>query len=107
MAIDETKNLRCCYEVLRKRIADEDDHNAFWRMKLKVATYFLKKYDSKFDPYSWDYAKELSDGEESFLLKNHPLLQGTKHDGVRFRRSTREFEDELRKKIEKYLKSKA
>lgn len=106
MPIDETKNLRYCFEVLRRRICDEDDQYAYWRMKLRVATYFLKRYDTEFDPDSRDYVKELSDSEEVSLLKDHPLLQKSKVYGERFRRPSRKFELELRKKIEKYLKGK-
>ena len=101
--MDETKNLRYCYEILRGRILDEDEHYGLWRMKLKIATYFLKRYDTEFDPDSWDDLQELSDSEKSCLLKEHPLLQRSRVCGERFRRPSSEFEVELRKKIEKYL----
>ena len=105
--MDETKNLRYCYEILRRRILDEDEHYGLWRMKLKIATYFLKRYDTEFDPDRWDYVKELSDSEECSLLEDHPLLQRGRVYGERFRRPSTEFEVELRKKIEKYLECKA
>ena len=105
--MDEIKNLRYCYQTLRRRILDEEEGYAYWRMKLKVAAYFLKTYDTEFDPASWDYVKELSDSEERGLLKYHPLLQRSSAYGERFRRPSKAFEAELRRKIEKYLARKA
>ena len=105
--MDETKNLRYCYEILRRRIFDEDEHYGLWRMKLKITTYFLKRYDTDFDPDHWDYVKELSDSEECSLLENHPLLQSGRVYGERFRKHSIEFEVELRKKIGKYFECKA
>ena len=107
MSMDETKNLRYCFEILRRRILGGDEQSPYWRMKLRVATYFLKRYDAAFDPDSWDYVRELSDSEESDLLKDHPLLQVSRVYGEHIRKPSREFEIELRKKIEKYLESKA
>ncbi len=107
MPIDETRNLRYCFEILRRRMLDEDEQYPYWRMKLRVATYFLKRYDTEFDPDSWNYVKELSDSEESGLLRDHPLLQKSRVFGERLRKPSREFEVELRKKIEKYLEGKA
>ena len=107
MPMDETKNLRYCFEVLRRRILGGDELSPYWRMKLRVATYFLKRYDAAFDPDSWNYVGELSESEESDLLKDHPLLQVSRMYGEHIRRPSRKFEIELRKKIEKYLESKA
>ena len=75
-------------------------------MKLRVATYFLKRYDAGFDPESRDLPEGLSDSEKRSLLKDHPLLQVTGAYGERFRRPSGRFKVKLRKKIEKYLKSK-
>ncbi len=105
--MDETRNLRYCYEILSRRILAEDEHYGLWRMKLKIATYFLKRYDPGFDPDHSEHVKELSDSEERDLLENHPLLQRGRAYGERYRRPSREFEVELRKKIEKYLECKA
>ena len=105
--MDETKNLRFCFEVLRRRILGGDEQSPYWRMKLRVATYFLKRYDAAFDPDNWDYVRELSESEEQNLLREHPLLQVSRAYGERIRKPSRKFEIELRKKIEKYLESKA
>ncbi len=104
--MDETQNLRYCYEILRRRILDEDEHHGFWRMKLKIATYFLRRYDVEFDPDRLGYAKELSDSEESDLLEGHPLLQERRVYGERSGGPSREFRAEQRKKVEKYLECK-
>jgi len=107
MCMNEPKNLRYCFEVLRRRILGGDEQSPYWRMKLRVAEYFLKRYDAAFDPDSWHYVRELSDTEESELLKEHPLLQVSRAYGEYIRRPSRKFELELRKKIEKYLEIKA
>ena len=105
--MDETRNLRYCYEMLRRRILAEDEHCGLWRMKLKIAAYFLKRYDVGFDPDRRGYAKELSDSEERELLQGHPLLQERRVYGEGFSGPSREFRAEQRKKIEKYLQHKA
>jgi hypothetical protein len=105
--MDETRNLRYCYEILRGRILAGDEHYGLWRMKLKIATYFLKRYDVEFDPDRRGYAKELSDSEERDLLRGHPLLQERRVYGEGFSGPSREFRAQQRKKIEKYLEHQA
>jgi hypothetical protein len=107
MATDETTNLRYCYDVLCRRITDKDDRSPYWRMKLKVATYFLKRYDDRFDPDAWDYGKELSDREEGYLLVSHPLLQATQHETVPFQGSIKELQEQMRKRVQRFFERRA
>jgi hypothetical protein len=76
-------------------------------MKLKIAAYFLKRYDAEFDPDRRGYAKELSEREERDLLQDHPLLQERRVYGERFSGPSREFRAQQKKKIEKYLEHQA
>jgi hypothetical protein len=107
MATDETTSLRYCYDVLRRRATDKDTHSPYWRIKLKVAVYFLKRYDTGFDPNAWDYHKELSASEEGYLLASHPLLRIAQHETAQFPQTIKELQDRMRKKVEKYFRSRA
>jgi hypothetical protein len=75
MATDEIKQLRYCYSVLRARVADAHDGLAYWQMNLKIATYFLKRYDTEFVPGECPYDAALLDRDDINAFKNHPLLQ--------------------------------
>jgi len=107
MATDETTNLRYCYDVLRRRITDRDVRSPYWRMKLKVAVYFLKRYDPAFNPDAWDYDRELSASEEGYLLASHPLLRMTQHETTEFPQTIKELQDRMRKKVQRYFTSRA
>lgn len=103
MPTSEIQNLHYCFEVLRRRILEEDERLPYWEMNLRVTTYFLKRYDDEFDPDNWDYVKELSDSEESCVLHDNPLLQKPKAHGERSPGPSKEGEIELRERLEKYL----
>lgn len=103
MPADEIRNLRYCYEVLRRRALEAGDQQVYWQMKLRVALYFLQRYDAGFSPENWHYVKELSEEEESGLLHSHPLLQAAKVFGGFSCGHMSDFELELKDKIERFL----
>jgi hypothetical protein len=105
MAADEIRNLRYCYAVLRRRIAAQDDGLPYWRMNLRLAAFFLRRYDAEFNPTNWQYDDALSDTERKHILRTHTLLQRPTTDKPDYPKLTRELELNLRRRIARYLAS--
>jgi hypothetical protein len=105
MAADEIRNLRYCHAVLRRRIANQDDGLPYWRMNLRLATFFLKVYDAEFDRANWHYDDVLSDTEQKHILRTHTLLQRPTTDRPGYPKLTKELERNLRRRIARYLAS--
>ena len=105
MATDEIENLRYCYEVLRRRIADEDDGLAYWQMNLKIATYFLRRYDSEFVPADSRHDASLLECDETNTRGEHSLLQRPSTDNRSYPKLTENLKRDLKKRVAKYLES--
>ena len=101
----EIRRLRYCYNVLRKRIDDEDEGLAYWQMNLKIATYFLQRYDDEFDPESCYDDEELLDAEEDSTLRTHALLQRPSSHRRSYPSLTKDLEQQLKEKVAKYFES--
>ena len=107
MCIEETTILRYCYQILQKRIVDNEEGLAYWRMNLKIATYFLKRYDPGFDPDCCLNDHILSDIQKNLIAATHPLLQRPAADRGRYPSLTKELELQLKKRVAKYFNSRA
>lgn len=105
MAVDEIRNLRFCYDVLRRRIADEDDGLAYWQMNLRLAAYFLRRHDPGFDPEHWHYGEALPNDEQQHLARTHPLLQRQATYRTSYPKLTKELQRDLQRRVTRYLQS--
>ena len=105
MAIDEITKLRYCYDILCRRIADEDDGLAYWQMNLKIATYFLRRYDTEFSPMNWQYDDALLKSDQENLLRTHHLLQYPDRSRQSYPKLTKELELELKRRVAAYFES--
>lgn len=105
MAIDEITKLRYCYATLCRRIADEEDGVAYWQMNLKIATYFLRTYDTDFCPANWHYDEALLKRDEENILKTHHLLQHPGHNRKSYPKLTKELELDLKRRVAAYFES--
>jgi hypothetical protein len=105
MAIDEITKLRYCYDILCRRIADEDDGLAYWQMNLKIATYFLRRYDTEFSPTNWHYDEALLKRDEENILTTHHLLQHPDHGRKSYPKLTKELELDLKRRVAVYFES--
>ncbi len=107
MADDEVRNLRYCYEVLRRRVAAGEDDLAYWQMNLRLATFFLRRYDPTFDPAHWHYDDPLPDGNKRHLQTTHTLLQRPTPHRPAHSKLTTQLERDLQRRIARYLASRA
>ena len=105
MPEDEITRLRTCYDILRKRIAQDDEGLAYWQMNLKIATYFLKRYDPYFSPTSRQCDSALSQDVEETVLRTHHLLQYPDRGRRSYPRLTEALELELKRRVAKYFES--
>ena len=105
MATDEIENLRYCYEVLRRRIADEDDGFAYWQMNLKIATYFLRRYDTEFVPGDSRHDEVLPECDETDTRREHPLLHRPNTDRRGYPKLTEDLKLALKKRVARYFDS--
>lgn len=103
--MDEITRLRYCYDVLRRRIADQDDGLAYWQMNLRLAAFFLRRYDAAFDPTNWHYDDVLSDSEQKDILRTHTLLQRHTTWRTDYPKLTNELALELKRRIARYVHS--
>ena len=105
--MDEITKLRYCYEILLGRIADKDEGLAYWQMNLKIATYFLKRYDPEFasDAYRYHYNKDLLQSDEDNILRTHHLLQHPDRSRKSYTKLTNELELELKRRVTLYFES--
>ena len=103
MATTEIKKLRYCYEVLRRRIADEDDGLAYWQMNLKIATYFLRRYDTEFVPADSRRDEVLPECDETDTRGEHPLLQRPSAENRSYPKLTDNLKRDLEKRVAKDL----
>ncbi len=107
MVTDEIRKLRYCYNILHRRIADKDDGLAYWQMNLKIATYFLKRYDPEFAPEDYHYDEALLQSDEENTLTTHHLLQHPERSRRSCPKLARELELELKRKVALYFESRA
>ena len=107
MADDEVANLRYCYEVLRRRVAARGEDLAYWQMKLRLVTFFLRRYDPTFDPAHWRYDDPLSEGEKSHIETTHALLQRLAPHRPAHSRFTTQLEEDLKRRVARYLAARA
>jgi hypothetical protein len=105
MVADEIRNLRYCYEVLCRRIADEDDGLAYWQMNLRLATFFLRRYDPEFDPEHWHHDDVLTNDQQQHLARAHPLLQRRATHRTSYPKLTKELQRNLERRVARYLQS--
>ena len=105
MATDEIKQLRYCYSVLRARVADAHDGLAYWQMNLKIATYFLKRYDPEFVSGDCHYNDTLLDGDDINTFKDHPLLQRPNPGRRSYPKLTEAHQLDLKRRIAVYFDS--
>ncbi len=105
MAGDEIRNLRYCYDVLRRRIASHDAGLAYWRMNLRLATFFLRRYDAEFDPTDRHDDAALSDSEAKHILRTHTLLQQPTTTSAGGSQLAKELELGFRRRVQRYLGS--
>lgn len=105
MAADEIRNLRYCYHVLRRRIANQDADLAYWRMNLRLAAFFLRRYDPDFDPADLHHDPAVPDSEERYILRTHPLLQHPPAPSAANSQLTKELELEFKRRVQRYLES--
>ncbi len=105
MATDEIKNLRYCYEVLRRRIAEEDEGFAYWQMNLKIATYFLRRYDTEFVPGDSRQDGALLECDETDIRREHPLLHRPSIGRRGYPQLTEDLKLDLKKRVAKYFDS--
>ena len=105
MVTDEIRNLRYCYEVLRRRIADEDDGLAYWQMNLKIATYFLRRYDAEFVPGDSRHDEALVECDETDTRREHPLLHRPSIDKRGYPQLTEDLKLDLKKRVARYFGS--
>ena len=105
MATDEIKQLRYCYSVLRARVADADDGLAYWQMNLKIATYFLKRYDTEFGPGDCHCDEAVLDGDDRHALEDHPLLQRPNPGTRSYPKLTEAHKLDLKRRITVYFDS--
>ena len=103
----EIIRLRYCYDILRRRIADQRDGLAYWKMNLKIATYFLRRYDTEFSPTNWYYDEALLKSDQENILRTHHLLQYPDPCGKSYPKRTRELELELKRRVAAYFESRA
>ena len=99
----EIKKLRYCYNVLQRRIQDQDEGLAYWQMNLKIATYFLKRYDPEFDPENFGNDEASLEDEVDSVLAAHPLLQRPAAGKRSYPRLTDELELQLKERVAKYF----
>lgn len=107
MAGDEVRNLRYCYEVLRRRIAAGDDDLVYWQMNLRLVTFFLRRYDPTFDPTRWHYDDILTDSERRHLQTTHTLLQRPTPHRPAHSKLTTQLEMDLQRRIARHLAARA
>lgn len=105
MATDEIKKLRYCYEVLRRRIADEDDGLAYWQMNLKIATYFLRRYDHEFIPGDSRRDEAVTECDATNTRGEHPLIQQPNSENRSYPKLTEDLKLDLKKRVAKYFDS--
>ena len=105
MVTDEIIKLRFCYDILRRRIADLDDGLAYWQMNLKIATYFLRRYDPEFSPTNRHYDDVLLESDKQNILRTHHLLQHPERGRKSYPKLTRELELELKRRVSAYFES--
>jgi hypothetical protein len=105
MAAEEIRNLRYCCHVLRKRIAAGDDDSVYWQMNLRLATFFLRRYDPEFDPRNRHCDDMLSHGEQQHLTRTHPLLQRRPTHRTSYPKLTDELQRDLQRRVAHYFES--
>ena len=105
MATDEIKKLRYCYGVLRRRIADEDEGLAYWQMNLKIATYFLRRYDTEFVPGDSPRDGAPPECDESDARREHPLLRRPSSDRRGYPKLTEALKLDLKNRVARYFDS--
>jgi hypothetical protein len=105
MVVNEIRNLRYCYHVLRKRIAAGDDDSVYWQMNLRLATFFLRRYDPGFDPENWHHDDVLSNDERQYLVRTHPLLQRQATHRTGYPKLTEELQRDLKRRAARYFQS--
>jgi len=103
--MDEITKLRYCYEILLGRIADKDEGLAYWQMNLKIATYFLKRYDPEFVSDDYHYNTDLLQSDEDNILRTHHLLQHPDRSRKSYPKLTNELELELKRRVTLYFES--
>jgi len=86
-------------------VADAHEGLAYWQMNLKIATYFLKRYDTEFDPEDCPYDKAVLDGDDMNALKDHPLLQRPNQGSRSYPKLTESRKLDLKRRIAVYFAS--
>ena len=98
----DIQGLQFCGQTLRERISDDDDHTPFWRVKLRIANFLLRRYgnlEAITENSSGDERPGLTEQEKQDLLSNHPLLQRIETGFPEKLEASREHVAELRKKV--------
>ena len=103
MCTEEIRKLRYCHNVLHNRIKDKDDGLTYWHMNMKIATYFLRRYDADFDPKNLQNDETLLDAEKSSILATHDLLQRPTSDRRSYPSLTKELKLQLKKRVTNYF----
>ena len=83
----------------------KDEGLPYWQMNLKIATYFLKRYDTEFDPTNRHYDETLAERDKNSILTTHALLHRPTADRRPYPSLTKELELQLKRRVARYFDS--